>query len=66
MTDMDFENGGAVVRIRPLSDSARAWIERYVDYMSAEDGAFVIETREAEKIAAAARQDGFDANYPSR
>ena len=66
MADISFENGGAVVRIRPLSDGGRAWIERYVDYESEDEGAVIVEARAADEVASAARQVGLKVDYPSR
>jgi hypothetical protein len=66
MADISFENGGATVRIRPLSDGGRAWIERYVDYEAQVEGAVIVEARAAEEVATAARHDGLQVDYPAR
>ncbi len=66
MTDILFENGGSVVRIRAVSAAARAWIERYVDYTRFDGDSVLVDAHVAEKVAAAARQDGLLTNFPSR
>ena len=66
MADISFENGGATVRIRPLSDGGRAWIERYVDYDVEVEGSVTVAADAADEVATAARHDGLQVDYPAR